>query len=187
MRVMTLTVDIEEREQDEWGAVVHDDEYPYLVIRFEYELTEDRLVRSGFCVRWDRDGAGLASEIGLYEIRRDFPIKAWELAAQAHVVEAIDLARDEAEQGEPHVEPTSSGEAGIPRLMTIAIEYKKNIWDGVPDPVAAIARRHGVKPETARSWVHRARKKGYLGPTKPGKAGVSAPGRRRVAWPEGLE
>jgi len=170
---MTLIVDVEDREDDEWVAVVRDDEYPGLIIGFEYWLGDEHLFRSGFSVRWDPE-AGRHSEISLYEIRRDFPVAVWERAAQGHIVDVIQQ-REEEYYGEPAapVATPSSSEEGLPRLLLIAVEYKKNINEGIADPVAAIAKSHGVKPETARSWVHRARNKGYLGPTDAGKAGVS--------------
>jgi hypothetical protein len=168
---VSLRVEVEEQDRDAWVATIRDDEYPYLIVSFEYEFAEGYLFRTGFSVRWDPDSSS-SSEITLYEIRRDFPISSWEKAAQLEVVLLIEREQVESER-EPHVEGSSSSETGVPRLLSIAVEYKKNISEGIPDPVAKIARNHGVKPETARSWVHRARSKGYLGPAEVGKAGVS--------------
>jgi hypothetical protein len=178
---MTLVVEVQKRGGDwgdlqGWSATVRDDEYPGLLIGFEYEFHryESLLLRSGFAVRWDPDDPP-SSEISLYEIRRDFPIAVWERAAQSHVVSEIEREVEEDGSEPPPIEAPSSSERGTSRLMLVAAEYVKNINEGVPDPVAAIARSHGVKPETARSWVHRARTKGYLGPAEAGKAGVTAP------------
>jgi hypothetical protein len=169
-----------------WVVTVRDEEYPGLVISFEYAFQRyDRvLLRSGFAVRWDPDVLA-HSEITLYEIRRDFPVAVWERAAQSHVVRDIERLDEEYGRDEPTMERPSSGEDGASRLLLVAAEYVKNINEGVPDPVAAIARSHGVKPETARSWVHRARTKGHLGPAEAGKAGVgvgrpSSPRERRT-------
>ncbi len=168
---MALKVEVEQQELDAWVATVRDDEYPYLIVSFEYEHADGYLFRSGFSVRWDPESLS-TTEITLYEIRRDFPISSWERAAQLEVVLLIE--REQVEEGrEPNVEASSSSETGVPRLLLIACEYMKNISEGIPDPVAKIARNHRVKSETARSWVHRARSKGYLGPAEVGKAGVS--------------
>lgn len=175
---MTLGVEVQKRTGDlgdlqGWIATIRDDEYPGLLVTFEYEFHqyENILFRSGFGVHWDPDDPP-ASEISLYEIRRDFPIAVWERAAQSHVVS--DIEREDEEDGleAREIQAPSSSEAGPSRLFLVAAEYVKNINKGVPDPVAAIARSHRVKPETARSWVHRARKKGLLGPAEAGKAGV---------------
>src|SRR5262249_45401434 len=122
---MGLAVEVEEgEEEDQWIAVVADDEYPYLRISFEYSFTEAQLssteghlFRSGFSVRWDSEGgASRFDDISLYEIRRDFPIGVWERAAQAAVVAQIEVRLEEDEYGET-VQPTPSSEKGLPRLL----------------------------------------------------------------------
>jgi transposase-like protein len=49
------------------------------------------------------------------------------------------------------------------KYSAIAAEYRENVKNGLSDPVGEIARRHGVKPSTARGWVYRTRKLGFLG------------------------
>jgi transposase-like protein len=50
-------------------------------------------------------------------------------------------------------------------------EYRRNLMKGMRDPAAEVARKFGAKPGTARAWVSRARKYGYLKQTGKGTAG----------------
>jgi hypothetical protein len=177
-----VDIDLAEREPNTWIATIRDDEYAGLMASFEYEAHGLDLILSGFSVSRDPDAADVArvEEIRLYQIRRDLPIGVWGRAAQLEVVLAIE-SREQKRGGGTRVVGTTSSESGTPRLQEVAIEYHENIRQAVPEPVLEIARRHGVKPETARSWVHRARTKGYLGPAEAGKAGVS---RRKEASKE---
>ncbi len=104
---------------------------------------------------------------------RSLPWPTWERTARAAVMEQaredhrriMEVAGVYDEVASLHPELTDRRSArSHARLVGIAREYRKNLVDGVPDPVGAIARAHDVKPVTARSWVHRARKEGYLDP-----------------------
>lgn len=60
------------------------------------------------------------------------------------------------------------------RLALVAVDYQRMLAEGRSDPAAEIARRDGVTPSTVRSWIHRARKAGFLGPAYDRTAGVAA-------------
>ncbi|MFE7237903.1 hypothetical protein [Streptomyces sp. NPDC057580] len=57
---------------------------------------------------------------------------------------------------------------GLTHVADIAMEYATLSILGVKDPAAAIARRRDAKPATVRSWIHRARKAGFLPETQVG-------------------
>lgn len=62
---------------------------------------------------------------------------------------------------------------GLRKLATVAYEYRGHLTEGRLDPAAEIARTHEVSMSTARTWIHRARKAGLLGPAAgrtPGEA-----------------
>lgn len=47
-------------------------------------------------------------------------------------------------------------------LADVAVEYETLLAEGRDDPAVEIAHRHGSTPTTARSWVFRARRAGFL-------------------------
>lgn len=61
----------------------------------------------------------------------------------------------------------------LTRLARVAVLYQYLIAQGKSDPASEIARQHDISSATARSWVHRARKAGFLGPAVGPTAGVS--------------
>jgi hypothetical protein len=56
----------------------------------------------------------------------------------------------------------------LTHLADIAMDYSVKGIFGVHDPAAAIARERDAKPATVRSWIHRARKAGFLPETYQG-------------------
>jgi transposase-like protein len=64
------------------------------------------------------------------------------------------------------------GRRGLPDHFFVAIahEYRRHLAAGKP-PTASIARDFDVGRSTAASWISGARKRGYLGPARPGEAG----------------
>lgn len=58
----------------------------------------------------------------------------------------------------------------LSRLANIAVEYQRYLLEGRADPAAEIARQHNVNPNTARTWIHRARQAKLLTPTGGGTA-----------------
>lgn len=60
------------------------------------------------------------------------------------------------------------------RLVLVAGDYMHMLIEGRSDPAAEIAREYNVSPSTARSWIHRARKAGFLAPAVGRTAGVAA-------------
>jgi hypothetical protein len=169
---MALTVEVKYGHYS-WAAIVHDEQYPDVAAEFEYEYEPEArfLSRTGVIVRSDPGNP----EVTLHEIKRELPLTAWELAARSHVVGAIEADLEEGAEVE-----TPFSDENPPMPFRIAIEYRMHIKNGVTDPVAEIARNHNVRRETARTWVYRARKKGYLGPTAAGKAGASPTGSQRA-------
>jgi hypothetical protein len=56
--------------------------------------------------------------------------------------------------------------ASMTRLATVAQAYIVHSIFGVKDPAAEIAREMGANPATVRSWIHRARKAGFIPDTQ---------------------
>jgi len=59
------------------------------------------------------------------------------------------------------------------KLATVAAHYRRALASGRGDAAAAVAEELDANPATARSWVHRARKAGFLG-----EAPTNSPGER---------
>jgi transposase-like protein len=79
--------------------------------------------------------------------------------------------------------PRRSGRAPLtPELLqNVAIAYLQENMPGVgPGAMTRLARRFGKPEETMRSWVARARRDGWLGPSAKGRAGAE-PGWRLEA------
>jgi DNA-binding CsgD family transcriptional regulator len=61
---------------------------------------------------------------------------------------------------------------GLRHLVHVARDYLRLLVEGRSDPAAEIARGYGVSGSTARSWIYRARKEGFLAPAVGRTAGV---------------
>ncbi|MFF3897929.1 hypothetical protein ACFYY3_33210 [Streptomyces sp. NPDC001812] len=120
---------------------------------------------------------------------RDLPLSQWETSARllAEVMLGHDVFRDAGEfepgQGRTAEEwvleryPELLGDnspAGRRRLRSlthladVALDYARRSIYGAKDPAAAIARSRDANPATVRSWIHRARKAGFLPETQQG-------------------
>jgi hypothetical protein len=114
---------------------------------------------------------------------RDLPLSRWESAARFRA--ELELGNDMARQAvqrrgrgsdaarkwvlelHPELEGDDSPAArrrlvSLTHLADIAVEYSYRSIVGVRDPAAAIARSRDAKPGTVRTWIHRARKAGFL-------------------------
>ncbi len=121
----------------------------------------------------DSDGEPRRLNAGFF---RDLPWARWERAGRR----ALDVHLDEAEvrhdesplmrvlDAHPELgEATPQAERrrrAHMRLVLVSDQYRRNLLLGLPDPVKAIATEWEVAPATARSWLHRARREGYLEP-----------------------
>ncbi len=155
--------------EGEWGVVTLTDEArPGLTVTLRFASPGPTLA-----------GVSVEGELSP-EVLRRLPWSTWERTAKARVMERlrsdhqriVELAgfADQVAALHPEVSDRRSARAHL-RLARVAEEYRQNLVDGLSDPVGAIARAHGVKPGTARAWVHRARKEGYLGPASGPVAG----------------
>lgn len=143
---------------------VRDSEYSGLVATFTYFISETGAWPLGG-VEVTGDFLSPAKVLGL-------PLTRWERAARATLLarlrelasagnETMKLFED---VGRLHPEATTPQQIRSHlRLARTAREYRAGLMSGATDPAAEIARAHDVKPGTARAWVHRARKAGYLG------------------------
>ncbi|MFJ7590816.1 hypothetical protein ACIQZO_26275 [Streptomyces sp. NPDC097617] len=117
---------------------------------------------------------------------RDLPLSRWESAAQFQA--EIQLGRGGPGGPYPVGDQTGGAEelvlkhfpelandttpAGLRKmrsmthLASVAIEYATHSIFGVKDPAGAIARAREANPATVRSWIHRARKAGFLPETQ---------------------
>jgi hypothetical protein len=114
---------------------------------------------------------------------RNLPLARWEAAARAHLAQVPGFqpaSADDVLFVLRHVTPKDRVDRlypglaeskrpadvrkyrGLLHLAAVAEDFVREQLSGSPDPGAAIARQHNVKPATARSWVHRARKAGLL-------------------------
>ena len=97
---------------------------------------------------------GPAQGVELSELL-SLPIRRWESAARMF------LHRD--------LFPPAATESDQRRvfLAGIAEEYQRAMASGVKQPSAELARKHGVKEATVRTWISHARLAGLLPATKP--------------------
>lgn len=143
------------------GVKITDERYPGIVASFEYRRGQEGYwqLAAANVVQTD---ASLSLSAGTL---RDVPWARWQRTADAHL-RAADERRGRASQ---QLTPQ------LLRLAEVAGAYRANLAAGLKDPVAAIARDYDVKPATARSWVHRARKAGLLGEALSRVAGEEIP------------
>jgi hypothetical protein len=154
-----------------WTALIRDEEaYPGVAARFDYEVADGELEATETFVQ--------ASGPEADELVRAAPLATWRRVAKIRIWQkAIQPAE---ELGTPTDKVHASMQALLAGdrqpfndvlwastlLQTAATEYVEHVAAGVRDPVAQIARSHGVPPATAAGWIFRARKAGYLAPAK---------------------
>lgn len=157
---------------------------PRIEAEFGYVVRDRTAHMVSFCVRPRGADPHDMAVLTVAEIR-DLPLARWNAAAQVHVLDRIRVAAGEATDGLASVVDylvgagkivdtlypglrTSTKPAdvrryrGLRHLAEIATEFQFEQRRGTPDPAAAIARSRDAKPTTVRSWVHRARKAGFL-------------------------
>ena len=73
--------------------------------------------------------------------------------------------------------PPTRGEArtrrSLHKLALVAVQYRQLLAAGRRDPANAIAQQYSVSSATARSWIFRAREKGFLGQAYNRTAGIA--------------
>lgn len=182
---------------DAGGWAVSDDEYPAIVVVFRL-LEDDE--GGGALYTSEVEIRSLDSYQRPLDVAkiRDLPLGRWERAAlsaassaarnePADYLEGISAASLPAEQRDrlaadlvndlyPGLEADRSPAgrrrlSGLLRLAQVGLDYRDLMREGRSDPAAEIARMNSVSPATARSWVHRARKAGFLGQAKGRSAG----------------
>jgi hypothetical protein len=144
-----IVAESESRFGDELAhIVIRDRRHPGLTVRFEF--------REGAMVALVVSRDDSWAEISTSDLRVNFRWAKW-------VSVARDLAMDV-------MYPKSAGRLprGSPPLQQVAEEYRLNVARKFRDPAGRIARKYGAKPATVRSWIRRARERGYLEPV-PGK------------------
>lgn len=174
-----------DREQSRERFVVHVEPptLPLLEAVFTYEPVSGGVITLAGVAVGPRAGvaAGGAQPLTVTAIR-DMPMATWERAAQAAVQQVLDdvvakVARSRSATAKALLQSVREAMPELaelpdfhPRVQSalhlaeVAQEYRRNLAAGLPDPVKEIARQHDVKPATARSWIHRARKSGFLNP-----------------------
>jgi hypothetical protein len=179
LRLMTLRtkLDTSHLAQDKALAVeVTDSDYPELLARFAYDwyITSDFVLVS---VSVSRASGRARLGFGLTMSQmRDLPLSTWQQAAYAAAVEQILKPLTRATTDAPHTADVATRIiTSVPRnpgrLVAVAADYRAKVAAGIRNPSAEIARTYGVKPSTARSWIHRARAVGLLGPAPRNSAG----------------
>jgi len=168
-------------ERGIYAQTVTDDDYPGLQARFTYQK-DGRLTAVTIA---QTDGEAVLTMTTL----RDLPMVTWQQAARATAAKVAIAAERGASR-------TTTGKGwdltGISlddlphrnvltpaRLVRVADAYRANLAAGVRSPAAAIAKQYGVPASTVRSWLHRARKAGLLGPAFVGTAGERREGEDR--------
>ncbi|MDP9225722.1 MAG: hypothetical protein M3P18_18150 [Actinomycetota bacterium] len=162
-----------------------DEQFPHLRVDLRFEDGDDQLPLDSVCVQRDKIDSMPNPAISTQELRAEFPWTTWERAARAAAANFLISHYADRRPGlSPNglFEPRSSFDA---LLLQVVEEYRANVVSGVRNPAAMIAEKHGVKPATARSWLHRARQLGLLGPAADRAAGeVGTPS---VLSPESAE
>lgn len=181
---MITDAEVEVEERGTIAVRLRDDDHPQLQIHFTYSpgLTGD-LGLVGYSVgpAPGSRGRDLRSFATFTEAQR-LPWKRWEQAARSKVaadrregaedLALVDLVTRLATQHPDLALADPRMDAAL-HLARVAAEYRTNVAAGLRSPAAEIARSHGVRPETARAWISRARKAGFLGPAvgpTPGEA-----------------
>lgn len=106
---------------------------------------------------------------------RDWPLARWEAAARGAVTAEQSLGgpvEPEALLRSVFPEVEHAGDTpgerrhwnGLRKLAEAAVLYRELVTEGRADPSAEMARIKNVSPATSRSWIHRARQVGLLGP-----------------------
>lgn len=152
-----LTTRIVREKGDRIRIAVEDSTHPNLRAIFTYSAARQMSqALIGFALE-PREGA----DPGLLTVTqiRDLPVARWEQAARASVIQQ---AREALAGLAKVLEGQTATKLG--GLAEVARSYRMNVAAGMRDPVASIARDHGVKQATAAGWVFRARKAGLLGP-----------------------
>lgn len=172
----TTIVSINLVEEGAVAVSLQDEKYPHLRVDLRFEDADDALPLDSVCVQRDKSDLMPHSAISTEELRAGFPWTTWERAARAA---AANYLMDRYADRRPGLSPSGFFE---PRgsfdalLLQVVEEYRENVVAGARNPAALIADKHGVNPATARSWLHRARRLGLLGPAADRAAGeVGAP------------
>lgn len=140
--------------------------------RFSPGLLELSAVRDLPLVRWER-AAGAAVAVKYNGLSVNFIGMPASLVPQEH---RDRLAADMAlglypELNDAKTPAERRRRDSLMKLAQAAVDYRALLADGRDDPAAEIARRHDITPATARSWIYRARKAGFLGRAKDRTAG----------------
>jgi len=158
---------------------VTDSEFPWARATFNFEFLSGRatardqvLTLTQFCVG-RKSRQRMQQEFNATMIRLDFPWAAWLSSARARAIA-------HSSQQEPTLldQPDDSPRAEFYR--DIASQYRKLLEAGHRNPVSLIARERDVVPATARTWVRRARERGYLGPARGKFAGEGGSAKGKV-------
>jgi len=153
-----------------------DEQFPHLLVDFRFEDADEALPLDSVCVQRDKSGSTPNPAISTQELRAGFPWTTWERAARAAAANYLMgyyVDRRPGLSPNGFFEPRGSFDA---LLLQVVEEYRANVVAGAHNPAALIAEKHGVKPATARSWLHKARQLGLLGPAADRAAGeVGAP------------
>ena len=64
----------------------------------------------------------------------------------------------------------------------VAVEYERIVNSGSNSPIPQLAKKLGYSPSRTRDLVWQARQRGYLTPTRPGRAGGRATEKARTAY-----
>jgi transposase-like protein len=157
-----------------------DDEHPDIEARFAYwQPPEGPLVPFGISVLPHDLDTSRSPALTVSHLR-SLPLARWQRAARAKATEELRGTAGPLAEHAREMEGVLSGQRqsrdmrairAAAHLIEVAGEYRDNLKAGLPDPVAEIARQHGVNPSTARAWVFRARKAGILGPASGPTAG----------------
>lgn len=169
-------------------ARVQDSDHEGLTASFGYLVEPtDKAIRIALrSIHIDASDAEPGRRLTVTDVR-DLPLTRWESAARARITADLQRKLSEMFDAIKSVDPkeviadlrikqlypdalTAVGASaerrldGLRRLALTSVEYQTLLADGRADPAAEIARMHQVTPSTARSWIHRARKAGFLGP-----------------------
>lgn len=172
---------------------VRDSEHPFLEAVFSYSVSPGTAgeFMHGMSIGPRAETPSNERRVLTVTEIRDLPVARWERAARARlkslVIEdpALVATQEDIDELRAMVDrviskqakkgPLSKRAEREQHLLTIAQEYRRNLMEGVHNPVGEIAVRHKVNPSTARSWIHRARELGFLDPAPGRTAGEATP------------
>jgi hypothetical protein len=132
-----------------------------IVAVFRYAPRQKALELTEIALR-HTDGSPLTN----VDLQRRYPLASLERAARTSVIERWHESEGDVGAKERFEADHPTAVRVIEQLAkysAIAAEYRESVKNGRGDPAGEIARRHGVKPSTARGWVYRTRKLGLLG------------------------